>query len=226
MVPVKELASLARSKGILMLVDAAHPLGMMKLDMHDLGADFYAMSPHKWLDAPTGTGLLYMRRESQDRVWPTVVTTGWDEPKNGAKRFDRLSQRAWPLVLASGAAMDFQNAIGRERIEARVRSLASRVRERIQGIEGVEIYTSSHPALHCGLTGFTFGKFLNKDVVETLLHRHHVRARYTDYGLNTVRVSTHHYNTEAQVDRLAAGLEDMLANGVIPAPPAPTAEED
>lgn len=227
-VPVKELCALARSRGILTLVDAAHPLGMMKLDLHDLGVDFYAMSPHKWLDAPTGTGLLYLRRESQERVWPTVASTGWDgrdgtgkldESRNNAMRFDRLSQRSWPLVLAQGAALDFQNAIGREKIEGRVRALHARLRERLQAIPGVKIYTSAHPALHCGLLGFTLEGRLNKDVVETLLRRHHVRVRSTEYGLNTVRASTHFYNTEAQVDRLAEGIADVFKGGVIPAPP-------
>ena len=226
-VPVKELAALARSKGILTVVDGAHPLGMMKLDLHDLGADFYAMSPHKWLDAPTGTGLLYARRESQERLWPTVVTSktpypeggaDWANPQKGAMRFDRLSQRAWPLVLATGAALDFQNAIGRERIEARVRGLASLLRSRLQEIPGITIYTSAHPALCCGLIGFTFAGYLNKDVMETLLERNHVRVRTTEYGLNTVRASTHYYNTEEQVERLAEGLRDIPKRGVLPAP--------
>ena len=225
-IPVKDLAQLARSKGILSVIDGAHPLGMMKLDMHELGADFYAMSPHKWLDAPTGTGLLYARRESQERLWPTVVTSAipypeggadWANPAKGAMRFDRFSQRAWPLVLATGAAIDFQNAIGRERIEARVRSLASLLRLRLQEIPAVRIYTSAHPALSCGLTGFTFDGFKNTDVMETLLQRNHVRVRTTEYGLNTVRASTHHYNTEEQVERLAEGLRDVSKRGVMAA---------
>jgi len=225
-IPVKQLASLARPKGILTVVDAAHPLGMMKLDLHDIGVDYYAMSPHKWLDAPTGTGVLYMRRESQDRVWPTIGSTGWDDPKASAKRFDRLGQRSWPLVMAQGAAMDFQSVIGREKIEARVRSLHARLRERVQAIPGVKIYTSAHPALHCALLGFTLDGVKNVDVVETLLRRHHVRVRSTEYGLNSVRASTHYYNTEAQVDRLADGIADVFKRGVIPAPPRMTGGDD
>lgn len=224
--PVKELAALARSKGLLTLIDGAHPLGMLQLDMHALGIDFYATSPHKWLDAPTGTGLLYMRREAQEQVWPTVVTGGWDDPKAGAKRYDRLSQRASPLVIATGAAMDFQDAIGKDRIEKRVRSLAANLRARLKSIDGVRIHTTELPELSGGLTGFAFGKFDRRDVVETLWRRNHVWVRQTDYGLNTVRVSTHYYNTEQQIERLEEGLRDILKRGVIPAPPPPTGEED
>jgi cysteine desulfurase/selenocysteine lyase len=151
-------------------------------------------------------------------VWPTVVTTGWDDEKRGAARYDRLSQRAWPLVLSVKAALDFQTSIGVERIEARIRSLAALLRSRLSEIEGVRIYTSAHPALCGGLLGFTVDGFSNKDVVETLLQRHHVRVRHTDYGLNAVRASTHYYNTEEQVERLAEGLQDIRRRGVIPAP--------
>jgi selenocysteine lyase/cysteine desulfurase len=220
MMPAKQICELARSKGILSLVDAAHPLGQMQIDMRDIGADYYAMSPHKWLDAPTGTGLLYMRRDAQDRVWPTMGSTGWDDVKLGAARFDRHSQRAWPLVLAFGAALDFQSAIGRERIEQRVRMLHARLRAKVSALPGVTIHTSAHPELSCALLGFSLPNLKNQQIVDTLLARHGVFVRTIEYDLNAVRVSTHHYNTEQQVDRLVEGLQDILKNGVIA--PKPT----
>jgi isopenicillin-N epimerase len=218
MMPAKQICALARSKGILSLVDAAHPLGQMQIDMKDIGADYYAMSPHKWLDAPTGTGLLYMRRESQDRVWPTMGSTGWDDPKRGAARFDRLSQRAWPLVLAVGAALDFQSAIGKERIESRVRMLHARLRDKVAAVPGVKIYTSPHPELSCALLGLSIGTLNNQAIVDTMLARHQTWIRTIAYDLNAVRISTHHYNTEQQVDRCVEGLQDIVKNGVIAKP--------
>ena len=215
MLPVKELAALARPRGILTVVDGAHAIGMMALDMHDLGVDFYASSPYKWLGAPVGTGFLYLRRESQAQVWPTVVTSDWDDPEGGAKRYDRLSQRAGPLLMATITALDFQNAIGRERIEQRVRALAGRLRDRLEEIPQVKVYTSAHPQLCCGLTGFTVEGFERKAVVNALWRRHQVWVRETDFGLDTVRASTHHYNTESQVDRLAEGLNDIVAGGAV-----------
>lgn len=223
MMPARQLCALARSRGILSLVDAAHPLGQMQIDVKEIGADYYAMSPHKWLDAPTGTGLLYMRRELQDRVWPTMGSTGWDDPKRGAARFDRHSQRAWPLVLAFGAAMDFQNTIGKDRIERRVRALHARLRSKIASLPGITIQTSPHAELSCALLGFSFAKLRNQDIVDTLLKRHGVYVRTIAYDLNAVRVSTHYYNTEHQVDRLIEGLQDILKNGVLPSSAATSA---
>src|SRR5215472_12287684 len=79
--PAKELSALARSKGILSAVDGAHVPGMMKLKVRDIGCDLYSASPHKWLQAPKGTGFLYVRDEVVDRIWGTVVTEGWDVTK-------------------------------------------------------------------------------------------------------------------------------------------------
>jgi len=172
---------------------------------------------------PTGTGLLFMRRESQDRVWPTMGSTGWDDPKRGAARFDRHSQRAWPLVLAMGAAMDFQSTIGKDRIEKRVRMLHARLREKVAALPGAKIYTSPHAQLSCALLGFSFPHLKNQDIVDTILARHGTYIRTIQYDLNAVRVSTHHYNTEQQVDRLIEGLQDILKNGVMPAKPTTSA---
>ena len=213
--PVGQLAALARPRGILTLVDGAHAIGMMDLDMHELGIDFYASSPYKWAGAPVGTGFLYMRRESQDRVWPTVASMGWDDEETGAQRYDRLSQRAGPLLLATLAALKFQNAIGRGRIEERVRALAAKLRERLGEIPGVTLYASENPELCCGLTGFALDGFDRIEVVDTLWQRNRVWVRETDYGLNTVRASTHHFNTEDQVDRLADGILDIFKEGTL-----------
>lgn len=75
--PAKELCTLARSKGILSAVDGAHVTGMMRVNLHELGCDMYTLSPHKWLQAPKGSGFLYVRDEVIDRLWNTIVTAGW-----------------------------------------------------------------------------------------------------------------------------------------------------
>jgi isopenicillin-N epimerase len=219
LIPLKALAALARSREIVTAIDGAHPVGISKLDMHDLGVDYYASSSHKWLCAPTGAGILYLRRASQDQLWPTVVSTGWDEPQRGAARFDRFSQRAHPLVLALGAALDFQTAIGQERIEQRLRALHAYSRRRLSTLPGITFHTSANPALNNALLAFTLPSLHNADIVETLKRRHHIWTRTMEYEMNAVRISTHIYNAEADVDRLVAALEDILKGNIIKAPP-------
>jgi selenocysteine lyase/cysteine desulfurase len=129
-------------------------------------------------------------------------------------------------VLAIGAAIDFQNAIGRERIEARVRSLYAYARKRLAPLPGITFHTSNHPQLNNALLAFTLASLKNADIVETLKRRHRIWTRTMEYDLNAVRIATHIYNTEAQVDALAAGLEDIMKGNVLKAPTMVAAEAD
>src|SRR5207245_10614144 len=104
--PAKELCALARSKGILSAVDGAHVIGMMKLNVHEIGCDMYTSSPHKWLQAPKGSGFLYVRVEVIDGLWNTIVTAGRDEPKLRAERFQRIGSSNVPALWRMLAAME------------------------------------------------------------------------------------------------------------------------
>ena len=123
--PAKEIGALARTKGILSAVDGAHVPGMMRLNVHDLGCDMYSSSPHKWLQAPKGSGFLYVRDEVIDRLWNTIATEGWDEPKIRAERFQRIGSSNVPALCGLRAAIKLANDIGMDRIERRHRQLAT-----------------------------------------------------------------------------------------------------
>src|SRR5271157_2476239 len=112
--PAKELCALARSKGILSAVDGAHVTGMMRLNIRDLGCDMYTSSPHKWLQSPKGSGYLYVRDEVIDRLWNTIVTEGWDDPKLRALRFQRIGSSNVPALWGLLAALNLANEIGME----------------------------------------------------------------------------------------------------------------
>jgi len=110
--PAKELSALARSKGILSAIDGAHVIGMTGLNVHDLGCDMYSSSPHKWLMATKGTGFLYVRDEVIDRLWNTIVTEGWDDPKLRAERFQRIGSSNVPALYGLRASIRLANDIG------------------------------------------------------------------------------------------------------------------
>src|SRR6266566_5112698 len=148
--PAKELCALARSKGILSAVDGAHVVGMMRLNMHELGCDMYTSSPHKWLQAPKGSGFLYVRDEVIDRLWNTIVTAGWDEPKLRAERFQRIGSSNVPSLWGMRAAVQMANQIGMERIERRHRQTADFILKEIVR-RGAESWTSPDAALRCAI---------------------------------------------------------------------------
>ena len=124
--PVKELAELAHRRGMLISVDGAHPLGMMDLDLKAMNVDHYAAAGQKWMMCGTGTGVCYIKRDVQDRIWPLMGPPG--DPKDGAKKYEAFGQRDVPSVLGMTAAVDLQNAIGKKNVEDRVRFLSTRLR--------------------------------------------------------------------------------------------------
>src|SRR5437763_15357657 len=148
--PVKEIAALARTKGILSAFDGAHVIGMMPLNLRDIGCDMYTSSPHKWLQAPKGTGFLYLRPEVQDRLWNTIATEGWEHHKLKAERFQRIGSSNVPLLAGLRASMELANQIGMDRIERRHRQLADRMLAEMTK-RGAASWTSPDPNMRCGI---------------------------------------------------------------------------
>ncbi len=152
--PLKELSRLAHDKGLLIMGDSAHGIGMLDLDMKALGVDFFASSPYKWLGAPTGVGLLYIRKEALDKVWPTVVSSGW-ENVNRAAKLDPSGQRSDAVLFALDEALNFNSRIGKTRIERRIKALSARLKLELAKVPGVKVHTPLDPYLSAGLTAFS-----------------------------------------------------------------------
>jgi isopenicillin-N epimerase len=131
-------------------VDGAHVVGMMALNVHDLGCDMYSSSPHKWLQAPKGSGFLYVRDEVIDRLWNTIVTAGWDEPKLRAERFQRIGSSNVPSLWGMRASVKLANDIGLDRIERRHRKMADYILGEMVK-RGAESWTSPDAALRCAI---------------------------------------------------------------------------
>jgi selenocysteine lyase/cysteine desulfurase len=211
MAPLKELCTMAHEKGLLVAADGAHAIGMLDLKMHDLGVDFYATSPYKWLGAPTGVGVFYVRKEVQDKLWPTICTSGWDSP-GSARKFETLSQRAVALIIALGEAVDFQNYIGKTRIEKRVKSLAGYFKQELKSIQGTRLHTSEDPYTSGGLTAFSIEGVEPLDIVEHVRQKYNIVIRTVgseEKGTYGVRVSTHMYINHMEVDLLLEGIKQV-----------------
>ena len=221
--PIKELARLAHSKGLFCFADGAQVIGMVPVNVHDLGVDTYATTCHKWLCAPAGTGLLYVRRDMQERIWPNIVTEAWWNFKD-ARKYEQISRRPWPIVAALDDAVEFYNAIGKARVEQRVRALASYLRGQAAEIPHVKLYTSNDPRLAGAMTS------LGMDNVSPLRLREYLRQRFDIYtaeraagpkypadphGVEGVRISTHYYNTFQQVERVLEGLRELSSGKAV-----------
>ena len=203
--PAKELCALARSKGILSAVDGAHVIGMMKLNLHDIGCDMYSSSPHKWLMAPKGTGFLYVRDEVMDRLWNTIVTAGWDEPKLRAERFQRIGSSNVPSLWGLRAAIQLANQIGPDRIERRHRQMADLILKEIVR-RGAESWTSPDPALRCGIASVNVAPIQITEIENWMWKAKKIRIR--GGGPSKIRLSTPYYLLHKDVDRFLSAFDE------------------
>lgn len=209
--PIRELSKMAHAKGVLVLADSAHGIGMLNLNMKRLGIDFFATSPYKWLGAPTGRGVLYVRKEVQDQLWPTIASSGWNTNKN-AKKYETLGQRADSLTIALGEAVDFQNAIGKTRIERRVKTLAGYLKRELKKIPGVKLHTSEDPYISGGLTAFSIQGIEPQKIVDYVREKYNIVVRTIgnkQMGTYGVRVSTHIYVSMRHIDMFLEGVRHL-----------------
>ena len=203
--PAKELCALARSKGILSAVDGAHVTGMMKLNVHDLGCDMYTSSPHKWLQAPKGTGFLYVRDEVIDRVWNTIATEGWDDVKIRAERFQRIGSSNVPALAGLRASIQLANQIGMDRIEKRHRTMADYIHGEMMK-RGAQSWTSPDPALRCGITTVTVAPVKMPDLENWMWKEKKIRIRGA--APHKIRQSTPYYLLRKDVERYLAAFDE------------------
>jgi selenocysteine lyase/cysteine desulfurase len=204
--PVKRLTALAHERGCLAIIDGAQAVGQIEVDLKSIGCDAYFSSPHKWLLAPAGNGMLYIRRDRQPLFWTTLCSGSWNDQKDGIFRFMQYGTGNPSLQVGLDAALDFHFRLGPERVRKRIRSLADRLRAGLQQIPGVKISSPVHPELACAIVVYAVAGVSPQDLEKELWARKRLRTLNADpYG---VRQSCGIYNNEAEID---ATLEAVRA---------------
>jgi selenocysteine lyase/cysteine desulfurase len=204
--PAKEICALARSKGILSAVDGAHVPGMMKLNLHEMGCDMYTASPHKWLQAPKGSGFLFVRDEVIDRLWNTIATEGWDDPKLRAERFQRIGSSNVPSLHGLRAAIELANEIGMDRIEKRHRQMGDYLLQEMNK-RGAQSWTSPHPALRCAIVTVNVPPIVRVELEKWLWAERKIRLRGGEQP-SKLRLSTPYYVLQKDIDRFLAAFDE------------------
>ncbi len=208
--PLRELCALARERGIVTAVDGAHGPGLLRLDLAASGCDFYCASPHKWLLAPKGSGLLYIAPAWLDRLWPTIASGGWDDLSIKGQRFDHKGTLNESLLVGFQAAVDFNRVIGQDRIWARCKELSERLYAGLARIEGVELKSPTDADLRAPLVSFTVAGWTTDDLIRALWERGPVRVRHVaEYDYHWVRLSTHIYTTPEEVERVLGIVTEL-----------------
>ncbi|SFU15846.1 Selenocysteine lyase/Cysteine desulfurase [Algoriphagus locisalis] len=221
--PIKEISGFARSKGIFTAIDGAHGAGTFDLNLHDLGCDLYASSYHKWMLGPNGTGFLYVREEILEQVQAYQVGAysdlGWDMYQNPpelkgyvptAHRFDYGSQ-SLPMMRGALAAADFHKEIGKGKIEARIRELNQYLFDGLAEMRSqLDVLTSSEAASRISMVTIK-PKNMNYQKAATLISKEGFRIRQVpESKLDAIRISTHIYNSKAEIDSFLEATERVL----------------
>ncbi len=208
-VPAKELCRIARDRGILTLLDGAQTFGAVQVDLHDIGCDFYTGSSHKWFVGPKEAGLLYVRRDQVDDLWPSDVGVGWEGAlENGAQKFENLGQRDDAAVSAMGTAAEFHQTIGIEAVDARVRALAARLKEAVAArFPAARFVTPLDPSMSAGVVIFALPGVATRDLFEALYSEHNIACAGMGEG---VRFSPHIYNTMDEIDRVVEAIAQLV----------------
>ena len=213
--PIRELANRCAERGIVLVVDGAHPPGMIQLDLAALGGDFYASSPHKWLLAPQGTGLLYLSEGWRERLWPTLASGGWDDLSLGAHRFNHMGTMDESRLAGLLAASEFFLAIGMDRVEARVRYLQGLLQDGLASIAGVALATPADNSMRAAIVAFRMEGVESLALQGHLSRTEQIRTRVIgEYDYGWMRLSTHIYNGPDDIERTLELLSDVARNGI------------
>ncbi len=199
--PAAQICAIARPRNIFTLIDGAQVIGHLRIDVKAIGCDAYTTSPHKWLLAPVGNGLLYVAEDRLRDVWATLASGNWNnyDPADGAFRLMQFGTANLSLLVGLGAAVDFYNKIGGQRVEQRIMELSNRLRDGLKTIDRAKIYSPTHPAMTCGIVTWGIDGVTGLRLMDELWSRNKIRVRAVDEAM--VRQSSHVYNSTEEIDR-------------------------
>ncbi len=216
--PVREVVEMARRKSIPVIVDGAHALAHFAFRLTDLACDYYGVSLHKWLFAPHGTGLLYVRRDKIKGLWPMMAAG--PELDDNIRKFEEIGTHPAANFLAIGEALTFHQAIGDARKEARLRLLRDTWAQRLLATGKARLHTSLRPGFSCGIGTVQIEGVDSAKLAEHLWDKHHIVTTAIKHDeFEGLRVTASVYTTMEELDRFCSAVERVVTHGL---PPAPT----
>ncbi|MEO8623736.1 MAG: aminotransferase class V-fold PLP-dependent enzyme [bacterium] len=204
--PAQELCALARANGALSVVDGAQAVGQIPVDVKALGCDAYVASPHKWLLAPKGTGILYIKRDVQPRIWNTLASAGFDDEAAGAFRFMHYGTGSPAMAWGLRAALQFIGKIGIDRIARWDGMLTQRLRAGLATMPHVHMVSPADPHFAAGITTFGVNGHTGRELQDALWAK---KIRVRSQGDPGVRLSAHFYVSPADIDRVLNVVSGM-----------------
>ena len=211
--PVRAVVEMARSKGIPVIVDGAHALAHFDFKISDLNCDYYATSLHKWLFAPHGTGLLYVRKDKIRELWPLMAAT--EKMDEDIRKFEEIGTHPAANYLAIAEALSFHQGIGGKRKQARLVYLRDYWAKRLLEHRRVRLHTSLKPGFACGIATVEIEGVEPGALDAWLWEKHRILATpIVHQEFHGIRVSPSVYTTLQELDRFCDAMEQVIQHGL------------
>jgi selenocysteine lyase/cysteine desulfurase len=211
--PVKRVCDMARARGIDTIVDGAHSFAQFDFKRDDLGCDYFGTSLHKWIYAPKGTGMLYVRKEKIPKIWALMASE--DRNKNDIRKFEEIGTHSAAMRLAIGEAILFHNAIGAKRKEERLRYLSRYWMNNLKSIPKVGFNTSFEPRQSCAIANFKIDGVDPVQLGGYLMAKHRIFTTPIVHDeFNGIRITPNVYTTLWELDRFCNVVADVAKKGL------------
>lgn len=206
--PVKKITDMAAKKGIETLVDGAHSFGLLDFKIPELGCDYFGTSLHKFLSAPVGSGMLWIKKEKIKNIWPLLCN---DKPQSeDIRKFETLGTRSFPIEQAIGEAINFHNAIGSKRKQERIHYLKNYWASAVKDIPGVILHTSLNPAYSCAICGVSIQGKTPAELDSALFSKYKIHTVGIVWeNISCVRVTPHVYTKLKDLDKLIHAISEI-----------------
>lgn len=211
--PVREVTAMARRHGIPVIVDGAHALAHFAFKLSDLECDNYSTSLHKWLFAPHGTGLLYVRRSEIENLWPLMAAP--DRMDSDIRKFEEIGTHPAANTVAIAEALTFHQSIGADRKTARLIYLRDYWANRLLENDRVSLNTSQKPGFACGIANVHVEGLDTKQLSEWLWNQHRIiNVPILHAEFQGLRISPSVYTTLEELDRFSEAMEYAMRHGI------------
>ncbi len=211
--PVRDVVRMARAKNIPVIVDGAHTFAHFPFKHADLDCDYYGTSLHKWLFAPHGTGMLYVRRDRIRDLWPMMAAV--EEQSADIRKFEEIGTHPAAGYLAIGEALTFHEGLGAERKAARLRYLRDYWAKRLLEHDRVRLHTSLKPEFSCGIATVQVEGVDTKALNQHLWDEHRIiTVAIVHDEFEGLRVSPSVYTSPHELDRFCDVMERVLRDGL------------
>ena len=208
--PVAKIADMAHARGIEVIADGAHSFGLMDFKIPDLHCDYFGTSLHKFLSAPIGTGMMWVKQDKIEKLWPLTCN---DKPRSAdIRKFETLGTRSFPLEQGIGEAVNFHEGIGSRRKEERIRYLKNYWASRVQNVPKVKLHTSLDAKYSCAICGVSIDGMTPADLENALFNQYKIHTVGIVWeNIQCVRATPHVYTTLADLDKLVRAIQTLAA---------------